>query len=86
LTDLLSAERLTFQRAMAKLLAMLCLKTGFSALNHVEISFFIIEFTFAAEGHLLFDFISRKFIRFAEALGLLSLIYHSQTDRFAAEN
>jgi len=36
------------------------------ALNHIEIRFFVVKFTFSAEGHLLFDFISRKFIHFAE--------------------
>jgi len=49
---------------------MLCLKTGSKALNHIEIGFFVIKFTFAEKAHYLFDFISRKFTHFAEALGL----------------
>jgi len=46
---------------------MLCLKTGLKALNHIEIHFFVVKFTFSAEAHLLFDFISLKFVHFAEA-------------------
>jgi len=70
LTDLVSAERLTFQRAKTKLSEILHLKTGLKALNHIEIRFFVVKFTFSAEGHLLFDFISRKFIHFAEVFAL----------------
>ena len=71
LTGPLSAERLTFQRAMTKPSGILCLKTGLEASNHIEISFFVVKFTFPAEYPLLFDFISRKFAHFAEAFELL---------------
>jgi len=51
---------------MTKLLEMLCLKTGLKALNYIEISFLAVKFTFSVKRRFLFDFVSRKFIHFAE--------------------
>ncbi|RLE45083.1 hypothetical protein DRJ22_05060 [Candidatus Woesearchaeota archaeon] len=47
---------------------MLCLKTGWKTLSYIKITFFVVNFIFIVESHLLFDFISRKSIHFAEAL------------------
>jgi len=46
---------------------MLCLKTGLKDLNHIEIGFFVLKFTFAEKGYYLFDLVSRKFAHFGEA-------------------
>jgi len=58
---------LTCQRAKTKPSGMLCLKTGLKDLNHIEIGFFVVKFTFAEKGYYLFDLVSRKFAHFAEA-------------------
>ena len=49
---------------------MLYPKTGLRAFIHLEIRFFVIQFTFAEKAHLSFDFISPQFSHFAEIFGL----------------